>query len=265
MKGKPAMSTVPAQLPKADYGLDAPGLVRSFLIGGLLGVGAGLAAVIWGFQSASASAPGILHVIIVALSWVVLFTALSFLLTSLLMVWSSYRGKMVARDRLFDGLRLKGDETVLDVGCGHGLLLIGAAKRLPHGKAIGVDLWSQVDQGDNSRDAALANARAEGVADRVEVLDGDMRKLPLADASVDVVVANLAIHNIREREGRRQAINEIVRTLKPGGRVALLDFMKTDEYAEDLRAAGMRDVTRSGRSFWIYPPVRTVTATKPNA
>jgi arsenite methyltransferase len=202
-------------------------------------------------------------IVIVILSIAVIVTALSFLLTSLVMYWSSYRGKLVARDRLLDGLRLRGDETALDVGCGHGLLLIGAAKRLPQGKAIGVDLWSQVDQGINSREATLANARAEGVADRVEVLDGDMRKLPLRDGSLDVVFANLAIHNIKAREGRRQAINEIVRTLTPGEKVALLDFAKTDEYVEDLRAAGMADVTRSSLSFWIYPPVRTVTATKP--
>jgi cyclopropane fatty-acyl-phospholipid synthase-like methyltransferase len=37
-------------------------------------------------------------------------------------------------------LDLRGDETVLDVGPGHGLLLIGAAKRLPRGRAMGIDL-----------------------------------------------------------------------------------------------------------------------------
>src|SRR5262249_37091118 len=153
-----------------------------------------------------------------AVAWVGVW----FLLTSAVMLWSSRSGKLVARDKLLDGLGLHGDETVLDVGCGHGLLLIGAAKRLPNGRAIGVDIWSQVDQGKNSKAATLANAAAEGVSDRVEVLDGDMRALPLPVASVDVVVASLAIHNIREREGRRQAIDEIARVLKPGGRVALM-------------------------------------------
>jgi ubiquinone/menaquinone biosynthesis C-methylase UbiE len=94
------------------------------------------------------------------------------------------------------------------------------------------------------------------------VLDGDMRALPLADASVDAVVASMAIHNIREREGRRQAIEEIARVLEPGGQVALLDFSKTGEYAEDLRAAGMQAVQVSGSSFQMYPPVRVVTARK---
>lgn len=110
----------------------------------------------------------------------------SFALTSLLMILSSRIGKLRARDRLLDVLDLGGGETVLDVGCGHGLLLVGAAKRLPTGRAIGIDLWSTRDQAHNSASAALANAEAAGVRDRVEVRDGDMRALPLTDASVDV-------------------------------------------------------------------------------
>src|ERR1700684_229478 len=68
------------------------------------------------------------------------------LLEVLLMFSSSLVGKFRARDKLLDGLRLRGSETVLDVGCGHGLLLIGAARRLSRGRAFGLDLWSQKDQ-----------------------------------------------------------------------------------------------------------------------
>jgi len=52
-----------------------------------------------------------------------------------------------ARDRLLDGLGLTGQENLLAVGCGRGLLLIGAARRLPNGRAVGVDLWSQDRKG----------------------------------------------------------------------------------------------------------------------
>ena len=65
------------------------------------------------------------------------------------MVWSSKVGKLSARDRLIEALSLRGDESVLDVGCGRGLLLIAAAKLLTTGKAVGVDLWSAKDQSDN--------------------------------------------------------------------------------------------------------------------
>jgi arsenite methyltransferase len=229
-------------------------VVRNFLFGGTAGIVVGLAILFWGLALPSGW--------IVALGALVLLYGIIFAATSGLMVRSSRVGKFRLRDRLLDGLRLKGDETVLDVGCGHGLLLIGAAKRLPQGKAIGIDLWSQIDQADNTKAATLANAAAEGVTERVEVLNGDMRTLPLADASIEVVVASLSIHNIKEREGRRQAIQEIARVLKPGGQVALLDFSKTSEYAEDLRAAGMQMVQVSGSSFQMYPPVRVVTAKK---
>ncbi len=236
---------------RANYGLDAPGLVRGFLLGGAALIALGLAARVW--------AP---NTIVFIIGSILLWPGAIFFGEGILMVWSSRVGKFHERDRLLDGLDLRGDEAVLDVGPGHGLLLIGAAKRLPRGRAVGIDLWSQVDQADNSRTALLANAQIEGVADRVEVHDGDMREMPFAEASFDAVVASLAIHNIPDRAGRDQAVREIVRVLKPGGVVALLDFRHTGEYAETLRAAGLQDVRASSLSFWMFPPVRIVTAAK---
>jgi ubiquinone/menaquinone biosynthesis C-methylase UbiE len=186
-----------------------------------------------------------------------------FLVTSAAMLHSSRRGKLIERDRLLDGLGLGGDEDVLDVGCGRGLLLIGAAKRVPAGRAVGVDIWSQADQSDNRRSATLANAEAEGVAERVEVVDGDMRSLPFADASFDAVVSSLAIHNVPDAAGREGAIREIARVLRPGGRVAILDLRATSDYALALEDNSLVDVARSRRSFRMYPPVRVVTGRRP--
>ncbi|MGH9864900.1 MAG: class I SAM-dependent methyltransferase [Candidatus Acidiferrales bacterium] len=238
----------------AHYGLDAPGVVRGLLIGGATGVIAGY------FVLRSALGAQI--------EWVANLAQIAFnggvgcLIGAALMLASSYYGKFRACNRLLDGLSLRGDETVLDVGCGHGLLLIGAAKRLPRGRAMGIDLWSQVDQSNNSREATLRNAEIEGVAERVEIRDGDMRKLPFADATFDAAVASLAIHNVPSHEGRRETIREIVRTLKPGGQVALMDIKSVGLYADELRKAGMSGVRVSWPSLWIWPPVRTVTAKK---
>jgi arsenite methyltransferase len=240
---------------KTHYGLDAPSVFRGFFFGGPALAIAGWFLIGWS---------QIRH--IESLVWIantMFFTGIVFFIESFLMLASSFYGKFRARDRLLDRLRLCGDETVLDVGCGHGLLLIAAAKRLPRGRSVGIDLWSQVDQGDNSREATLKNARLENVADRVEVRDGDMRKLPFPDASVDAVVANLAIHNISSRDGRREAIAEIVRVLKPGGQVALMDFKHVGQYVKDLQSYGIPDARRSGLSFWIFPAVRTATGRKP--
>ncbi|MDQ6659883.1 MAG: class I SAM-dependent methyltransferase [Chloroflexota bacterium] len=242
---------------RANYGLDAPPVMQKYFIQGSMATIIGLVAL-----SYRGSRKGILSAIASSVGAFWLLTGLGFIFSGAMMIWSSRVGKMYARDRLLDKLYLRGDETVLDVGCGRGVLLIGAAKRLPHGRALGIDLWSQEDLSDNSRDATLSNARAEGVADRVQVFDGDMRKLPFDDGSIDVVVASLSIHNIYSREGRREAINEIVRVLKRDGKVALMDLWHVDEYVEDLQAAGMQNVHMSGKSFWIFPYVRIATGNK---
>jgi len=232
----------------ADYGLDAPLLVRSFA---QMGGAAAAAVVLFAFLGAIAA------VVLAAL------VAIPFLATAAAMRRSSRRGKLVERDQLLDGLALRGDETVLDVGCGRGLLLIGAARRLDRGRAVGIDIWSSRDLSGNSREAALHNAEVEGVADRVEVVDGDMLELPFPDASFDCVVSSLAVHNEPEAEDRHTACLEMVRVLRPGGRVAVLDISATQQYAQTFEEAGLEAVQRSGQRWRMYPPARLVTARKP--
>jgi ubiquinone/menaquinone biosynthesis C-methylase UbiE len=120
-------------------------------------------------------------------------------------------------------------------------VLLAAAKRLPRGHAIGVDLW-QADQTDNSPQSTLSNAELEGVADRVELHTADMTALPLADESVDVIVSNLAIHNIPTRDGRRLALDQAVRVLRPGGRLAIADLWETRQHEQRLRELGWLNV-----------------------
>ena len=242
---------------QADYGQDAPGLVLQYFIKGALLVVAGVLLRIWG-----TSGNRLLHRVLVGLGSVPLLIGTWYAGLGGAIIWSSRIGKLRERDRLLDTLRLRGDERVLDVGCGRGLLLIGAAKRLPRGRAVGIDHWSQVDQADNSESATRRNAEIEGVADRVEICSGDMQRLPFENASFEAVVASQAIHNIEEREGRREALGEIVRVLKPGGRVAVMDFFFVEQFAEDLRAFGMQEVQVSAPSLWMYPTFRTLTASK---
>lgn len=233
-----------------DYGLDAPPVVYAMFVLGLAGAIVGFV-LVWTSSG---------HV---GLAYTVQIFGFFCLTLAALMFTSSRFGKFRARDRLLARLKLRGDEAVLDVGCGRGLLLIAAAKMLPRGRAVGIDLWS-MDQSDNSREATLRNAALEGVAQRVSVHDGDMRKLPFADRSFDATVAHFAIHNVRRSEGRREAIREIVRTLNPGGQVAISDIFSLNLYADELRKSGMSDVEISDLSFWTFPPARTVTARKPS-
>ncbi len=241
---------------RADYGIDAPPIVRNLAVGGAGLIVLGIILLRLTF---------IPHLLSLILGYWGVFAGGSMMVTSLLMVWSSKVGKLRKREMLIESLKLKGNETVLDVGCGRGLLLNAAAKHLPNGKAIGVDLWQTMDQSGNKPEVTMENARLEGVAERVEVKTGDMRELPLPEMSVDAVVASLSIHNIPNKEGRAKAIHEIHRVLKPGGQIALLDFMATDEYLASFQALGWEEIQRSGTSFWMFPPVRVVTGKKPSS
>jgi SAM-dependent methyltransferase len=182
-------------------------------------------------------------------------------------VWRfSRRGKFVVWARLLADLGLKGDERVLDLGCGRGAVLMAAAKLLPRGTAVGVDIW-RADQTGNSPDATRANAVSEGVADRIELHTRDMTDLPFPDGSFDVVVSSLAIHNLAGSEARRSAIDEAVRVLRPAGRIVIADIGFTQLYANRLRQRGMSDVRRRSlgwRGWWGLPLIamRAVTATK---
>jgi ubiquinone/menaquinone biosynthesis C-methylase UbiE len=173
------------------------------------------------------------------------------------MVWASRVGKLRQRERLLDAVDWPTVSTVLDVGCGRGLLMIGAARRLrPGARAVGIDLWQAADLGDNRPSATIENATREGVRDRIAVLTADMRALPLATASVDVVLSSLAIHNVPDEQGRTAAIAEILRVLRPGGTVVIQDLSHVSRYAAQLRDFGLRDTVVSGLQFRIFPPVR---------
>jgi ubiquinone/menaquinone biosynthesis C-methylase UbiE len=102
-------------------------------------------------------------------------------------------------------------------------------------------VWRGRDQSGNSRAAAERNAVTEGMRDQAELADADARDLPFASASFDVVVASLAISNIRDAGGRGQALREMVRVLRPGGQLRIAD-QGADRYAAVLRQAGCTGV-----------------------
>jgi arsenite methyltransferase len=206
---------------RADYGIDAPYVLLALTASGLICLVLGLASP--------------------ALRW--LFSpTISLLATSAVWLYGSKVGKLRLRETLMDTLHWNGKERVLDVGCGSGLLLVAAAKRLNGGTAVGVDIWRKEDLANNRLETTLRNARIEGVADRIQVEEGDARMLPFGEAIFDVVVSLNVIHNIAKREERAQALKEIVRVLKPGGRLVIADFRNIGDYVMVLHTSGIGDV-----------------------
>jgi SAM-dependent methyltransferase len=228
---------------QVDYGLDAPGIVKDMFVRGGWFLAFGLA--LWFMNHVDF--PGPAMSLLTALGLV----GLAFVAVGAVMVWSSRTGKLQLRDEILNAADIKGDEKILDAGCGRGLLLIGAAKRLKSGRATGVDIWDTRDLKDNSSESTRENAKLEGVADKVRVESGDVRKLVYPEANFDVVLSNLVVHNLSGADEREQAIREMYRVLKPGGRLAMYDILKTREYAKVLESCGAQNV-RLGSMRWLW-------------
>lgn len=235
---------------KVTYGIDAPHVIKNLFI---LGTVSMLVAAIL----ATGSFPAI-----VMFKYSFFSLAVSLILAALLMILYSKFGKSKHRDRILDMHNWLGNEYVLDVGTGSGLLMIGAAKCLTTGKSYGIDIFNAVDLSDNSIEHTTHNIRLEEVADKTVVLPENILKTNFEDGFFDVILSNLCLHNIEDAREREQALKEIYRILKPGGDVIISDFKHTREYTRFFEHQEM-SVTKTGPYlFSTFPPLTIVKATK---
>ncbi len=226
---------------KPNYGIDRPDIVAFLAAFGTVSF----------FLGAFSTVPGGLGISIGVTSFAV----------AAIFVVGSKVFKLPSARKLLDTIAWRGDESVLDIGCGRGLLLVNAGKRLATGRAVGIDIWSRQLQSGNRPEAALENARFEGVLPRVEVMSGDARHLPFRTNAFDVVTSSLVYHHVPERD-KRGALSEATRVLKPGGHLALIELSHAVEYAGVFAELGMTDIRVSSPRPLLFFGARTLTARK---
>ncbi|MEO9022368.1 MAG: class I SAM-dependent methyltransferase [Ginsengibacter sp.] len=202
---------------KINYGIDAPKVIRNLICIGIL-----------------------LLIIYILLSFNILpqinflkpsfiFPGICLSTSGLLMLAYSKFGKLKHRDRILKLHLWKGDEKVLDVGTGLGLLMIGAAKKLGSGKSYGIDIFNSYNLSDNTIEQTKNNIRLENVADKIEIISENIFKTNFSDNYFDVIVSNLCLHNLYKEEERNRACHEVYRILRPGGKAIISDFKHTGE------------------------------------
>lgn len=234
-----------------NYGIDGPKFVRNLF---LLAITSYLIAIFIYAITANKSA-----IFLIPLCIIIGSVCLA---EGLLMLLYAKKGKFTHRDRMLNHIKWRGDEKVLDIGTGLGLLMIGAAKKLTNGKSIGIDIWNKDDLSQNSFTKAKENALLENVSDKIELKEENILQTNFDDGYFDIVLSNLCLHNVGNKEQRKKACKEIYRILKKGGIAVISDFIHNNEYKATFLELGIEIEKMETFFSDTYQPLTIIKAIK---
>lgn len=237
------------------YGIDEPRSIIELVLAGALAVAVGF--VVSAYSIGSNPSLARLGLLVgPAVGFLILAVATA-------LYWSSRQGKPSEMSRIVSDIPWGGNEVVLDLGCGRGLGMILAAKRLESGLAVGLDVWQKRHISGNDPLSIWENAKRESVKGKVCAIKGDPRYLPIRPSKVDVLLSATSMHKLVKKKDRAAVFGEISRVSKDGGRVGILDAGNGPAYSKLLYDVGMTDVSIHRLRFSSFPPFHVVLARKP--
>lgn len=235
---------------KPSYGIDAPKVIRNLFL-------AGACLFILSFIFPSIT----LGKVSIDISWFI-WPGINFMIGGMLMIIYAFIGKYFHRDRMLDLIDWRGDEQVLDIGTGKGLMMIGAAKKLTTGFSTGIDIWNVEDLSGNNLASAINNAKLEGVGNKIVIKNENAMDMSFSNDFFDIILTNLCLHNIYDKAGRHTACLEIARVLKTGGTAIISDFRHVKEYKENFDILGFDTKLLAPNFFTTFPPLQILIVIK---
>jgi arsenite methyltransferase len=190
------------------------------------------------------------------LAAIIILIGLSFAAGGYGLSWISGAGQVQVRAQVLDAVALQGSERVLDFGTGSGELGIAAAQRLKSGKVIAIGETA-------ANEAARATAKAQGTGDKIRFEAAALPKLSYPDANFDAVVSSRVLNTLETVDDRAQALREMARVLKPGGRIAIHEIMDAEDYARILNEQKLTDVCIARTKLPLGLGGRVISAQKP--
>jgi Methylase involved in ubiquinone/menaquinone biosynthesis len=170
-----------------------------------------------------------------------------------------------------DNALIQPGDSVLDVGCGTGEVILLAKTRAKAGKAYGIDPAPEM--------IAVARKKAARKKLDIDFRVGVIESLPFPDSSIEVVTSSLMMHHLPE-DLKVRGLAEIYRVLKPGGRLLIADFMRPtgsflnhifiaftrhqglksgiEDIQKLLKASGFNQITQSDENVLVIGFVRAV-------